>query len=99
VQAAKCPELFGWYAGMMVGLYLWWDYHTCAVSDKCIDELNLDLQRVHEWAAATGLKLNPIKSQVIVINRWRAYIPPPTLQIGSDVIKVVPKVKNLGFVL
>jgi hypothetical protein len=25
-------------------------YHTCAVSDfqKCIDELNLDLKRVHE---------------------------------------------------
>jgi hypothetical protein len=44
-------------------------YHTCAVSDfqKCIDELNLDLQRVHEWAAANSLKLNPIKRQVIVI--------------------------------
>jgi hypothetical protein len=76
-------------------------YHTCAASDfhKCIDELNLDLQRVHEWATANGLKLNPIKSQVIVINRCRADIPPPTLQIGSDVIKVVSKVNNLGFVL
>jgi hypothetical protein len=31
-------------------------YHTYAVPDfqKCIDELNLDLQRVHEWAAANG---------------------------------------------
>jgi hypothetical protein len=38
-------------------------YHTCAVSDfqKCIDELNLDLQRVHEWPVGNGLNLNPIK--------------------------------------
>jgi hypothetical protein len=29
-------------------------YHTCAVPDfqRCIDELNLDLQLVHEWTAA-----------------------------------------------
>jgi hypothetical protein len=66
---------------------------------KCIDELKLDLQRVHEWAAANGLKLNPIKNQVIVISLCRVDIPPPTLLMGSDVIKVVPKVNNLGFVL
>jgi hypothetical protein len=75
--------------------------HTFAVSDfqRCIDELNLDLQRVHEWVAANGLKLNPIKSQVIVISRCRVDSPPPTLLIGSDVIRVVPKVNNLGFVM
>jgi hypothetical protein len=75
-------------------------YHTCAVShfQTCIDELNLDSQRVHEWAAANGIKLNPIKSQVIVISRCRVDIPPPTLLIGSGVIKDVPKVNNLGFV-
>jgi hypothetical protein len=52
-------------------------YHTCAVSDfqKCIDELNLDLQRVHEWASANGLKLNPKKSQVMLICRCRVDIP------------------------
>jgi hypothetical protein len=34
--------------------------HTCAVSDfqRCIIDLNLDLQRVHEWAPGNGLKLN-----------------------------------------
>jgi hypothetical protein len=60
------------------------------VSDfqRCIDELNLDLQRVHERAAANRLKLNPIKSHVIVISRCRVDILPPTLLIGSDVIKV-----------
>jgi hypothetical protein len=54
---------------------------------------------VLEWAAANGLKLNPIKNQVVVISRCRVDIPPPMLLIGSDVIKVVPKVNNLGFVL
>jgi hypothetical protein len=49
---------------------------------------------VHEW-----MIMNPIKSQVIVISRCRLDIPPLTLMIGSDVIKVVPKVNNLGFVL
>jgi hypothetical protein len=38
-------------------------YHTCAVSafQRCIDELNLDLQCV--LAVANGIKLNPMKSQ------------------------------------
>jgi hypothetical protein len=52
---------------------------------------------VHEWSVANVLKLNPIKSQVIVISRSRVDIPRSTLLIGSDVIKVVPKVNNLGF--
>jgi hypothetical protein len=54
---------------------------------------------VHEWATANGLKLNSMKSQVIVISRCSVDIPPPTLLIGSDVIKVVSKVNNLSFVL
>jgi hypothetical protein len=51
---------------------------------------------VHEWAAANGLQLNAMKSQLLVISRCRVDIPPPTLLIGSDVIKVVPKVTNEG---
>jgi hypothetical protein len=51
------------------------------------DELNLGLQRVHEWAAANGLKLNLIKNLIIVISRCRVDIPSPMLLIGSDVIK------------
>jgi hypothetical protein len=66
---------------------------------RCIVELNLFMQRVHEWAAVIGLKLNPMKSQAIVISRCRVDIQPPTLLIGSDVIKVVHKVNNLGYVL
>jgi hypothetical protein len=58
------------------------------VSDfhRFMDELNLDLQRVHEWTDANGLKLNSIRIHAIVISRCR-------VDISS------PKVNNLGFVL
>jgi hypothetical protein len=48
---------------------------------------------------ANGLKLSPKKRQVILIHRCRADIPLPTLLIGANVAKVVPRVRNLGFVL
>jgi hypothetical protein len=44
---------------------------------RCYDETNMDLQQIHERATANGLKLNPEKSQVILIHRCRADIPPP----------------------
>jgi hypothetical protein len=62
---------------------------------RCFDEINMDLQQIHEWATANRLKLNPKKSHVILIHRCRADILPPTLLIGANVVKVVPKVKNL----
>jgi hypothetical protein len=43
--------------------------------------------------------LNPEKSQVILIHQCRADIPPPTLLIGANVVKAVPRVRNVGFVL
>jgi hypothetical protein len=42
-----------------------------------------------------GLKLNPEKSQVILINRCRADIPPPTLLQGANVVKVAPRAFGL----
>jgi hypothetical protein len=76
-------------------------YHSSSVLDlhRCYDEINMVLQQIHEWATANGLKLNPEKSQVILIHRCRADIPLPTLLIGAIVVKVVPRVRNLGFVL
>jgi hypothetical protein len=71
-------------------------YQTCVA---WIDELNLDLQRMHEWAAASGLKLSPEKSQIIMISRCRVDFPLLTLLIGFNVIKVVVKVNNFGFEL
>jgi hypothetical protein len=46
----------------------------------------LDFQRVNDWAAANGFKLNPIKSQVILISRCRVAIPSPSLLIGLTTI-------------
>jgi hypothetical protein len=66
---------------------------------RCYDEINMHLHQIHERATANGLKLNPEKRQVILIHRCRADIPPPTLLIGANVIKVVPRVRNLGVVL
>jgi hypothetical protein len=59
----------------------------------------MDLQQIQEWTTAYGLKLNPEKSYVILIHRFRADILPPTLLIGANVIKVVSRVRNFGFVL
>jgi hypothetical protein len=59
----------------------------------------MDLQQIQEWTTANGLKLNPEKSYVILIHRCRADIPPPTLLISANVVKVVPRVRNFGFVL
>jgi hypothetical protein len=45
-------------------------YHSSSVSDlqRCYDEINMDLLQIHEWATTNGLKLNPEKSQVILIH-------------------------------
>jgi hypothetical protein len=59
----------------------------------------MDLQQIHEWATATELNVNPQKSQVIMIHRCRAYNSPLTWLIGANVVKVVSRVRNFGFVL
>jgi hypothetical protein len=76
-------------------------YHSSSVLNlqRCYDEINMDLQQKHGCETANGLNLNPEKSQVILIRRCRANIPPLTLLIGANVVKVVLKVRNLGFVL
>jgi hypothetical protein len=76
-------------------------YHSSRVSDlrRCYDEIKMDLQQIHKWVMANGLKMKPEKSQVILIHRCRADIPPPTLLIGTKVVKVFPRVRNFGFIL
>jgi hypothetical protein len=75
-------------------------YHSASISDlqRCY-EVNLDLQRIFDWMGADGLKVNPKKSQVILIHRSRAQIPEPELYIGFDPIRVVISVNILVFVL
>jgi hypothetical protein len=78
VGAVKCgipqgsvlgPLLFIPYIDDVSRVIRYGRFHIYADFQKCIDELNLDLQRVHERAAANDLKLNPMESQVIVISR------------------------------
>jgi hypothetical protein len=45
-------------------------YHSSSVLDLqwCYDEIDMDLQQIREWTTANKLKLNPEKSQVILIH-------------------------------
>jgi Reverse transcriptase (RNA-dependent DNA polymerase) len=76
-------------------------YKSCSVENfqQYIDDVNSDLARVHAWAKSNGLLLNPTKSQVIVVYRGKKEVPTPSLSIGPNSIKVVPKVVNLGFTI
>jgi Reverse transcriptase (RNA-dependent DNA polymerase) len=76
-------------------------YHTADVENiqRCYDEVNADLSRIAEWARKNGLKLNPKKSQDLLIHRLAGNHPQPHLVIDSDAVKVVQKVVDLGFVL
>jgi hypothetical protein len=60
-------------------------YHSASISDlqRCYHEVNSDLQRIADLAGANGLKLNPKKSQAILIHSSRAQILQPELYIGS----------------
>jgi hypothetical protein len=76
-------------------------YHSADILNlqKCYDEVNSDLSRIAEWARKNGLKLNPKKSQVLLIHRSAGDLPQPHLVINSDTIRIVPKAVNLGFTL
>jgi len=76
-------------------------YHSSRVEDiqQCYDRVNEDLKRIYEWSIQNGLKINPKKSQVIVVQRSKKSIPQPNLYVGQDGIKVVKKVVDLGFVI
>jgi Reverse transcriptase (RNA-dependent DNA polymerase) len=78
-------------------------YHTSSIENiqRCYDydEVNEDLKRIYDWSIANGLRLNPKKSQVIVVHRSKKPVPDPQLFVGRDAIKVVDKVMDLGFVI
>jgi hypothetical protein len=46
-------------------------YHSSSVADlqRCYDEVNADLKQIYDWMGSNDLKLNPKKSQVILIQR------------------------------
>jgi len=105
------PKLFSYYINSVSSVIINCAFHiyaddlqlykSCNVENfqQCIDDVNSDLARVHAWAKSNGLLLNPKKSQVIVIYGGKKELPTPSLSIGPNSIKVVPKVVNLGFTI
>jgi hypothetical protein len=66
-------------------------FHSSSVLDlqRCYDEINMDLQHIHEWAT---IKLNEAESGKepdnihLFIHRCRADFPPPALLIDANVV-------------
>ena len=70
---------------------------TFAGSD--IDDLNLDLERIHVWLAANKLTLNMTKTEFLLIGskqRLSNFTVNPTANINQFPLKRVSTVKSLG---
>ena len=62
---------------------------------ECIERCVADIQR---WMQANDLKLNQDKTEIMLIHsKFKAYIDPPIIQIGDDMIHVSSTATNLGF--
>lgn len=62
--------------------------------------LNSTLSRIDEWCSINFLKLNPIKSQVLLLRRHSVSIDSfPILSINNVPLQVVDCVKNLGIAI
>jgi hypothetical protein len=58
-------------------------YHSSSVAD---------LQRCYDSTGSNGLKINPKKSKVILIQRRVGDVPQPEMFIGPESIEVVPRI-------
>jgi hypothetical protein len=64
---------------------------------NCIRNMNMDLDRIHQWSIENCLAINPEKSQAFLVNL--SILPSPIvspLLLGSIHIAFVDKVKHLG---
>ena len=53
---------------------------------------------IKRWMQANDLKLNQDKTEIMLIHsKFKAYIDPPIIQIGDDMIHVSSTATNLGF--
>ena len=67
--------------------------HRLLVSES----LNRDLARINEWCSLWGMKLNPKKTQSMIVSRSRTLNPShPDLSIGNDVLVTCDSFKILG---
>ncbi|XP_075167731.1 uncharacterized protein LOC142239862 [Haematobia irritans] len=64
---------------------------------ETVRNINLDLQRVHQWACANGLSLNPSKSKCILIKKKSLKISLNIdIILNNERIEIVENAKNLG---
>jgi hypothetical protein len=63
--------------------------------ENCIRNMNMDLDRIHQWSIEICLATNPEKSQALLVNPLSIVSP---LLLGSKHIAFVDKVKNMGFI-
>jgi len=74
-------------------------YKSCDTSEiaSCVNELNHNLRKISAWAASNKLKLNPSKSQCIIISKHTVdYSLFPVLKLNGDDLNYVETAKNLG---
>jgi hypothetical protein len=68
---------------------------------RCVERLNADLCRIHQWSLENGLILNAGKTQAMIICRDRSRLvhPLPVLSLDGEVIPYSRNVKNLGIIM
>lgn len=76
-------------------------YTSCAIGDVnyCIQNINMDLKSVFDWAKGNGLTLNPNKSNALVLYKAKYDTNNlPNIHLNGTIIKYVESVKNLGII-
>ena len=70
------------------------------VRARVADSMNRDLHKIQLWCEQWGMKLNPSKTQSIVVSRSRTTFPlHPDLSVCDHIIPVAPYLKLLGITL
>jgi hypothetical protein len=65
----------------------------------CIRNMNMDLDRMHQWYIEKCLAINTVKSQVLLVNPYILLSPMVSpLLLGSNHNTFVDNVKNLGMI-
>ena len=63
------------------------------------DLMDLDLDKIHQWANAWLVKFNPHKTEELIISRKNVQINHPTVSMNTVEVKRVEFHKHLGLVL
>lgn len=67
--------------------------------ESMVENINIDLTHIEQWAASNGLCLNPTKSKCLIIRDKSCKIPDMVnVNIAGIPIEIVPQAKNLGVI-